>query len=152
VELSEGGESPEARFKRAQQAEILAYGVLLQLAEGGNAVSLRAGVHAFGEAQRRCSEAELNLAKHRQATRELIPAGEAQEIFTKYLGGLRALMDQLPASVCVRANPSDPECAKKAVEEAINQILRAISQAENDKPFPTPQEVFGALPSIKGDF
>jgi len=152
--LAEGGdESPEARLKRAQQAEILAYGLLRQLAEGGNAVSLRAGVHAFGEAQRRCSEAELHLAKHRQATLELIPAGEAQEVFTKYLGGLRALMDQLPASAAVRANPSDPECAKKALEEAINQILRAIQKAEDDKPFPTPSEVFGVspLPTAKSD-
>ena len=151
--LAEGGESPEARLKRAQEAEILAYGLLRQLAEGGNAVSLRAGVHAFGEAQRRCSEAELNLAKHRQATRELISAGEAQEVFTKYLGGLRALMDQLPASAAVRANPSDPECAKKALEEAISQILRAITKAEDDKPFPTPSEVFGVspLPTAKSD-
>jgi len=149
--LAEGGESPEARLKRAQQAEIVAYGVLLQLAEGGNAVSLRAGVHAFGEAQRRCSEAELNLAKHRQATNELISVQEVEAVFTETLGTIRALMDALPASVCVRANPSDPELAKKALEEATNQILRAINQAEDNKPFPTPEEVFGALPSIKGD-
>ena len=150
--LAEGGEeSPEARLKRAQQAEILAYGVLLQLAEGGNAVSLRAGVHAFGEAQRRCSEAELNLTKHRQATNELMSVGEVEAVFTETLGTIRALMDALPASVCVRANPSDPELAKMALQEGVDQILRAINQAEDNKPFPTPQEVFGALPSIKGD-
>ena len=39
-------------------------------------------------------------------------------------------MDALPASVAVRANPSDPECAKRAVEEAIGQIIRAIHNSE----------------------
>lgn len=130
VTADTGDDSPAARLKRAQQAERLAFDLLQALAEGGNAVSMRAGVHAFGEAQRRCSEAELALAKHQQATRELLSGEEVQATYTKYLGGIRALMDALPSSVAVRANPSDPECARKAVEEGIDQILRMIQASE----------------------
>ena len=137
-----GDDSPAARLKRAQQAERIAFDLLQSLAQGGNAVSMRAGVHAFGEAQRRCSEAELALVKHQQATRDLISGDEVQATYAKYLGGIRQLMDALPSSVAVRANPSDPECAKQAVEEGINQILRMIQASEGvfaDKsPSPTP--------------
>jgi len=125
-----GDDSPAARLKRAQQAERIAFDLLQSLAQGGNAVSMRAGVHAFGEAQRRCSEAELALVKHQQATRDLISGDEVQATYAKYLGGIRQLMDALPSSVAVRANPSDPECAKQAVEEGINHIYRQIQSAE----------------------
>ena len=96
------------------------------------AVSLRAGVHAWGEAKRRVSEAELEHAKHQQATRELISMDEVTETYAKYLGMIRQLMDALPASVAVRANPADPECAKKAVEDGVTQIYMTIQKAEDE--------------------
>lgn len=141
-----GDESPGARLKRANEAERLAFHLLRELAEGGNAIALRSGVHAFGEAQRRCSEAELNLAKHQLATGELISTAEVREVFTNTLGVIRSLMDALPAALAVRANPSDPECAKRALQEGVDQILRAVSKSEQDDPFPTPAAVFGVLP------
>jgi hypothetical protein len=126
------------RLKRAHNAELLAYSLLQTLAKGGNAVSLRAGVHAWGEAKRRVSEAELEHAKHQQITRELVPTEEVRETSLKFLGGLRASMDALASSVCVRANPSDPQCAKEAIEEAVNHIYRQIQNCEGafayDKP------------------
>jgi hypothetical protein len=135
--------STAGRLKRAQNAELIAYSLLQTLADGGNAVSLRAGVHAWGEAKRRVSEAELEHAKYQQVAKELISVEEVKEINTKYLGGIRALMDAMPGSICVRANPSDPECAKEAMEEYIDRILRMIQASEGvfaDKsPSPTPQ-------------
>ena len=124
--------STAGRLKRAQNAELMAYSLLQTLADGGNAVSLRAGVHAWGEAKRRVSEAELEHAKHQQATRELISMDEVTETYAKYLGMIRQLMDALPASVAVRANPADPECAKKAVEDGVTQIYMTIQKAEDE--------------------
>jgi hypothetical protein len=141
-EIQAGNDSPAARLKRAQHAERLAFALLQSLAEGGNAVAMRAGVHAFGEAQRRCSDAELALVKNQQATRGLISFDEVQATFTKHLGGIRQLMDALPSSVAVRANPSDPECARMAVQEGIDQILRMIQASEgvfaDNSPSPSP--------------
>ena len=142
-DLQPGDDSPAARLKRAQHAERIAFDLLQSLAEGGNAVAMRAGVHAFGEAQRRCSEAELALVKNQQATRGLISFDEVQATFTKHLGGIRQLMDALPSSVAVRANPSDPECARMAVQEGIDQILRMIQASEgvfaDNSPSPSPK-------------
>ena len=132
VVIEETDTSTAGRLKRAQNAELMAYSLLQTLANGGNAVSLRAGVHAWGEAKRRVSEAELEHAKHQQATRELISMDEVTETYAKYLGMIRQLMDALPASVAVRANPADPECAKKAVEDGVTQIYMTIQKAEDE--------------------
>jgi len=53
-----------------------------------------------------------------------------QEIYTKFLGRIRSLLDALPASLATRANPSDPDCAKTAIQEGIDQIFIAIQKAE----------------------
>jgi len=39
-------------------------------------------------------------------------------------------MDAMPASLSARANPSDPECAKQAIQEGIDQIFVTIQKAE----------------------
>ena len=134
-------DSTHARLKRSHQAERLAFDLLKQLAEGGNAIAMRAGVHAWGEAKKRVSEAELEHAKHQLATRELVSMSEVMETFAEHLGGIRALMDALPSMICFRANPSDPDLAKQSIAEGVDQILRNISNAERVA-FPTPAKVF----------
>jgi hypothetical protein len=135
-------DSTHARLKRSHQVERQAFDLLKQLAEGGNAIAMRAGVHAWGEAKKRVSEAELEHAKHQLATRELVSMSEVMETFTEHLGGIRALMDALPSMICFQANPSDPTLAKQAIAEGVDQILRNISNAERTA-FPTPAKVFG---------
>jgi hypothetical protein len=39
-------------------------------------------------------------------------------------------MDAMPSSLAARANPSDPECAKRAIQEGIDQIFVTIQKAE----------------------
>lgn len=53
----------EARVKRCRQVEKLAFQLVRDHAEGGNAIAVRSAVHAHCEAQKRTMEAELVLAK-----------------------------------------------------------------------------------------
>lgn len=131
-------DSPFARLKRAQRAEILAFDLLEQLAKGANAIAMRAGVHAWGEAKKRVSEAELEYAKHQLATGGVISSEEVREFIGKFLGTIRSLMDSLPSSVCFKANPSDPEHARQVLTDEVNVILKAISSAEDNLP-PAPR-------------
>jgi hypothetical protein len=55
---------------------------------------------------------------------------EVREVFGKWLGAIRNLMDAMPSSLAARANPSDPECAKRAIQEGIDQIFVTIQKAE----------------------
>lgn len=134
-------DSPLARLKRSQKAERLAFGLLEQLGEGGNAVAMRAGIHAWGEAKKRVSEAELEHAKHQLATGELMEAAQVIETYQNFLGYIRQLIDALPSSLATRANPSDPECAKRAIQEGVDQIFIAIQKAgdgfKDTSPAPT---------------
>jgi hypothetical protein len=53
----------EARVKRCRQVEKLAFQLVRDHAEGGNAIAVRSAIHAHCEAQKRTMEAELLLAK-----------------------------------------------------------------------------------------
>jgi hypothetical protein len=53
----------EARVKRCRQVEKLAFQLVRENAEGGNAIAVRSAIHAHCEAQKRTMEAELVLAK-----------------------------------------------------------------------------------------
>ena len=126
----EDKDSSFARLKRSQRAERMAFELLEELGKGSNAVAMRAGVHAYGESARRASEAELAHAKHQQVTRAWIGMDEMREFISTWFGGIRSLLDAMPSSIAARANPSDPECAKKAIQEGVDQIFITIQKAE----------------------
>ncbi|NBW20944.1 MAG: hypothetical protein EBR82_74585 [Caulobacteraceae bacterium] len=84
----------------------------------------------WGEAKKRVSEAEIEHAQYEELTRATMKTSEVQEVYTKFLGQIRSLLDALPASLATRANPSDPECAKTAIQEGIDQIFIAIQKAQ----------------------
>jgi hypothetical protein len=127
---AEDKDSSLSRLRRAYKGERMAFALLEELGKDANAVALRAAIHAYAEASRRASEAEVEHRKHQIAVRELLSTAEVKEKYIKHIGSLRALMDALPSSVCARANPSDPECAKQALEDGINQIYITIQKAE----------------------
>ncbi|NBW18265.1 MAG: hypothetical protein EBR82_60860, partial [Caulobacteraceae bacterium] len=81
-------------------------------------------------AQKVVRQAEIDHNEEQAHLRQTLSADEVQETFSKYLGGIRALLDAMPSSICSRANPSDPECAKQAIEDGVNQIFLAIQKAE----------------------
>jgi hypothetical protein len=57
----------EARVKRCRQVEKLAFQLVRDHAQGGNAIAIRSAIHAHCEAQKRTMEAELVLAKKIEA-------------------------------------------------------------------------------------
>jgi hypothetical protein len=47
-----------------------------------------------------------------------------------WFGGIRSLLDAMPSSIAARANPSDLGCAKKDIQEGVDQIFITIQKAE----------------------
>ena len=92
--------------------------------------AMRAAVQGWGEAKKRVAEAEMEHARFEEVTRVLVRMDEVREVFGKWLGAIRNLMDAMPSSLAARANPSDPECAKRAIQEGIDQIFVTIQKAE----------------------
>jgi len=118
------------RLNRAKQAEVVAYSLVATAANNQNPVAMRAAVQGWGEAKKRVAEAEMEHARFEEVTRVLVRMDEVREVFGKWLGAIRNLMDAMPSSLAARANPSDPECAKRAIQEGIDQIFVTIQKAE----------------------
>jgi hypothetical protein len=117
------------RLNRAKQAEVVAYSLVATAANNQNPVAMRAAVQGWGEAKKRVAEAEMEHARWEEVNRVTIRMDEVREVFGKWLGAIRNLMDAMPSSLAARANPSDPECAKRAIQEGIDQIFVTIQKA-----------------------
>jgi len=122
--------TPLGRLNRAKQAEVVAYSLVATAANNKNPIAMRAAVQGWGEAKKRVAEAEMEHARYEELTRATIRMDEVREMFGKWLGAIRNLMDAMPSSLAARANPSDPECAKRAIQEGIDQIFVTIQKAE----------------------
>jgi len=118
------------RLLRAQRMEIVAFNQMVKAGRQENPIQTRAAIHAYERAQKAVRQAELDHHAEQAHLRQTLSINEVQETYTKYLGGIRALLDAMPSSICSRANPSDPECAKQAIEDGVNQIFIAIQKAE----------------------
>jgi hypothetical protein len=118
------------RLNRAKQAEVVAYSLVATAANNQNPVAMRAAVQGWGEAKKRVAEAEMEHARWEETNRITLRMDEVREVFGKWLGAIRNLMDAMPSSLAARANPSDPECAKRAIQEGIDQIFVTIQKAE----------------------
>ncbi len=118
------------RLNRAKNAEVVAYSLVATAATNKNPVAMRATVQGWGEAKKRVAEAEMEHARWEEVSRVTVRMGEVQEWITKWHGAIRSLLDALPSSLAARANPSDPECAKQAIQDGINQIFVTIQKAE----------------------
>jgi hypothetical protein len=123
-------ETPHGRLIRARKAELVAYSLLTAAYREKNAVAMRAAVAGHNQARKSVAEAETELARYEEQAKITMRTSEVQEIYTKFLGRIRALLDALPASLATRANPSDPDCAKTAIQEGIDQIFISIQKAE----------------------
>ena len=118
------------RLLRAQRMEVAAFRLMVKASKENNPIATRAAIHAYRDAQRVVRQAEIDHHEEQAHLRQTLPTIEVQEKYTKYLGGIRQLLDAMPSSICSRANPSDPECAKQAIEDGVNQIYIAIQKAE----------------------
>ena len=118
------------RLNRAKNAEVVAYSLVATAATNKNPVAMRAAVQGWGEAKKRVAEAEMEHARWEEVSRVTVRMGEVQEWITKWHGAIRSLLDALPSSLAARANPYDPECAKQAIQDGINQIFVTIQKAE----------------------
>jgi hypothetical protein len=123
-------ENPLGRLHRARRAEVVAYSLVQRAANEKNPVAMRAAVQGWGEAKKRVAEAEMEHARWEEMNRITLRMDEVQEWITKWHGGIRALLDAMPSSLAARANPSDPECAKQAIQDGVNQIFITIQKGE----------------------
>jgi len=124
--------SPYARIKMAEQALLEANAMLKNSSAEGNAVAMRAAVDSQINAQKSLIIAEEAKENYDLRKRNTLAMGEVKEFISTWFGAIRNLMDAMPSSLSARANPSDPECAKVAIQEGVDQIFITIQKAEGE--------------------
>lgn len=124
--------SPYARIKMAEQALLEANAMLKNSSAEGNAVAMRAAVDSQINAQKSLIIAEEAKENYDLRKRNTLGMGEVKEFISTWFGAIRNLMDAMPSSLSARANPSDPECAKVAIQEGVDQIFVTIQKAEGE--------------------
>ena len=124
--------SPYARIKMAEQALLEANAMLKNSSAECNAVAMRAAVDSQINAQKSLIIAEEAKENYDLRKRNSLAMGEVKEFISTWFGAIRNLMDAMPSSLSARANPSDPECAKVAIQEGVDQIFITIQKAEGE--------------------
>ena len=69
------------------------------------------------EAVRKLRELEL-----KRRSDNLVPMSEAREAIKMGCAPLRGLLDMLPKSVALQANPTDPELSEEAIRSGLDKV------------------------------
>ena len=119
---------------RARQTEKVAYALLHEAQVRRDSGRLPNLVKAHREALRSRMEAEIRIEALHVSRGSKIDDDIVRGIFSRYMTTIRNLMEGLGASVCRRANPSDPELAKEAIADGVKQIIAVIDKTKGGLP------------------
>lgn len=72
---------------------------------------------------------ERQLVEVERAVGSLVSRDEAVGIIAEYMEPLRVLLRALPSQLAGRANPADPELARTAIQEGVDQIFRQMKRS-----------------------
>lgn len=130
VVLESGSGDPNDARRRAIDAELACYRVLTDAIDGGDPSEVKTAAAAWRDAQKAVIESERLLLETQTKARTMIGLDEVNEVFNRHLGGIRQLMDALPASLAAKCNPADSDLAREVLEDGVAQIFAQITKAE----------------------
>jgi len=122
--------NPLLARQRARDAEEGCYKVMTEAITRGIPIEIKTAAQAWRDAQKAVSEAERQLFDYETKSRTTVGLDEINEVFTRHLGGLRQLIDSLPASLAGKCNPADSDLARQVLEDGVAQIFVQIEKAE----------------------
>jgi hypothetical protein len=130
VTISTASGDPVDARQRAVDAEAACYKVMTEAIGRGIPIEIKTAAAAWRDAQKAVIESERLLLETQTKARTMIGLDEVNEVFGRHLGGLRQLIDALPAALAAKCNPADPDLAREVLEDGVAQIFAQISKAE----------------------
>lgn len=132
-EIEPAGLDGKSKLYRKEDAQRVIAGVGLAK-DGFAALRSKQIEEQTREASARADLLELERAEKR---RELVPLAEVQTMISDALLPVRQRFLAAPAELCNRANPTDPQFAREAIQHWVDESLRLI---RDELPKPTPQK------------
>jgi transcriptional regulator with XRE-family HTH domain len=72
-----------------------------------------------------------DLVRSEQESQNLMHRDQVQTIIAEEVGKLRALLEAMPGAIAMAANPHDPELARDAVADYLEQVFSTLSNTGN---------------------
>jgi len=86
-------------------------------------------ISAYHKACAAIAEIERAMVARELDAQTLMHRDQVSLVIAEFCGKLTGLLDALPASVAPQANPADPELARDAIADAVEQIRVTMSEA-----------------------
>jgi DNA transposition AAA+ family ATPase len=72
-----------------------------------------------------------DLVRSEQESQNLMHRDQVQTVIAEEVGKLRALLEAMPGAIAMAANPHDPELARDAVADYLEQVFSTLSNTGN---------------------
>jgi transcriptional regulator with XRE-family HTH domain len=72
-----------------------------------------------------------DLVRSEQEAQNLMHRDQVQTVIAEEVGKLRALLEAMPGAIAMAANPHDPELARDAVADYLEQVFSTLSNTGN---------------------
>ena len=118
---------------RTKAAERIAFAALLDARRRNAIEDYKTLVQTHSIASLAVMKAERETQDILVERRVLIPYDDAVSIFSRHLLGIRRHVESMPNHCGPRCNPSDPDGARLVLSEWVENLLRIVSQAENQE-------------------
>lgn len=114
-----------ARLKRN---EMLAWEALAEAVDASDENKTLLGQKKFTEASTLRVKLEKDVAALLLQEGETVLMAEAKEYFTQHITAVQMILKNMPVKLAARCNPSDPQLAKQALNEAIEAVFKTLNQ------------------------
>lgn len=121
-------ESARAGFALAEKRERWAQRISEQLHSGGLYEDSRKWAALAGQISGRLPILRRQLLALEKEAGTLLHFADAERIFISQLKKLRAIIESFPSALATRCNPSDPEMARMALQEAVDRLMQVMHQ------------------------
>lgn len=113
---------------RLIQAELAAFKRLEDARRLGDDAQIANALRMYNAAANGRQEVEERVLKSQVQDGNLVPVEGAREIIRGIMEPLRVQLLSLPASLCARCNPGDPELARGQIEQGIIGLLKVVEE------------------------
>ena len=72
-----------------------------------------------------------DLVRSEQESQNLMHRDQVQSVIAEEVGKLRALLEAMPGAIAMASNPHDPELARDAVADYLEQVFSTLSNTGN---------------------
>jgi ATP-dependent DNA ligase len=137
IQDNRAGEREDFLATMIRQSEIVpqvAHTAYLQAYATGRTSEISAAIKNWHEAMKAAASARSDFIEQQEKLRLLLPLAPVMDVIGTELQALRSKLLKLGEVTAVAANPDNPAMARKAIDEAVDEVFRQMTAVEQRLP------------------